>query len=45
MKKIRCPKCGEIIEGKPAISQLDNKTKLCCYCADLEIPLIKHLYY
>ena len=28
MKKIRCPKCGEIIEGKPAISQLDNKTKL-----------------
>ena len=33
MKEKRCPKCGEIIIGYPALSREDNKTKICTDCA------------
>lgn len=37
MKKIRCETCGGIITGRPIISPIDDKTKQCHYCADLEV--------
>ena len=30
--KKKCPKCGEIIVGYPALSRKDNKTKICSQC-------------
>ena len=32
----RCPKCGELYEGYPAISRRDNKTKICSRCGAAE---------
>ena len=37
MKKFKCEACGEVATGEPIISQLDNKTKMCQYCADLDV--------
>lgn len=37
MKKIRCETCGGIITGHPIISPIDDKTKQCHYCVDLEV--------
>ena len=34
MKK--CPKCGEVIKGYPAISRRDNKTEICSNCGQIE---------
>jgi hypothetical protein len=27
-----CPRCGEIIDGYPALSRVDNKTNICSPC-------------
>lgn len=34
--KSRCPKCQNYIQGYPAISRKDNKTKICSKCGILE---------
>lgn len=34
--KSRCPKCKNYIQGYPAISRKDNKTKICSECGILE---------
>ena len=36
MKKKICPKCGEFIKGRPAISREDNKTEICSNCGVIE---------
>jgi len=33
---IKCPKCGEPLEGFPALSRRDNKTEICSDCGTLE---------
>ena len=32
MERKTCPKCGQAIEGFPAISRLDNETEICPEC-------------
>ena len=32
----RCPKCGERYNAHPAISRVDNKTKICPMCGQKE---------
>ena len=34
MKK--CPKCGQLYEGHPALSRVDNKTEICPACGTRE---------
>lgn len=37
MKKNRtCPKCGKQYSGYPALSRIDNKTKICPDCGNKE---------
>ena len=31
-----CPKCGNCIQGHPALSRADNKTEICSNCGTLE---------
>lgn len=31
-----CPKCGNYIQGRPALSRADNKTEICSNCGTLE---------
>lgn len=31
-----CPKCGQVYNGRPAISRDDNKTKICSDCGNRE---------
>ena len=31
-----CPKCGNFIQGHPALSRADNKTEICSNCGTLE---------
>ena len=31
-----CPKCGNYIQGHPALSRADNKTEICSNCGTLE---------
>ncbi len=33
---MKCPKCKKEIEGVPAISRYDNKTKICADCGTRE---------
>lgn len=33
---MKCPKCNKKIVGYPAISRVDNKTKICSECGMLE---------
>jgi hypothetical protein len=34
--KRKCPICGAVYEGYPAISRKDNKTEICPDCGTLE---------
>lgn len=32
----RCPRCGQIYSGYPALSRRDNKTEICSQCGTEE---------
>ncbi len=34
--KLICPICNEKIKGPPALSRIDNKTKICSKCGILQ---------
>ena len=34
--KMNCPLCNEMIKGVPALSRIDNKTKICSKCGILQ---------
>lgn len=36
IKKLKCPKCKNCMQGYPAISRKDNKTKICSKCGIME---------
>lgn len=36
MSENTCPRCGNLIEGYPALSRVDNKTNICSPCGTRE---------